>query len=376
MKNGKRKFAIAFFFLTLLGVVLTGVWILQQEPDPPDLKAVAQPLTATKELSSINQIFYTTTDMRWINDEEVVFLEKQPTVPYFLYRQKVLPTGHAGECTLIPNATIPADASIPQPPLNSRNGLVWILENSQSPNAIQIFKAAHPNKKFIPTRQVGVTAINGSKSDSSTVQIGDLEQIIQVDNLLCAVESRGEEEIRVKLITADHYTQKVNYPSSSFPMDLMGKSAKKRLIFGYTYGGTILNSSLEAGIASLNFPNFQCLEFDLEHPESKPKSYSIRLPESTEEGATILSPVGGRFLFILQLNKTSLLDRVIHKFYPPYKIRNHYQTVWMACKLDGSEMRTVYKMKPNEEPQACLWTPDGKHISFIQDGKLYLVEVK
>ena len=76
------------------------------------------------------------------------------------------------------------------------------------------------------------------------------------------------------------------------------------------------------------------------------------------------------------LNKTSLLDRLIHKCYAPNKIRDIYLQVWMVSKLDGSDMRTVCKMKPGSEPQAYQWTPDGKHFSFTQNGKLYLIDMK
>ena len=173
MKTRKLNVVSILIFVVLIGVIAAGFWIFKSDPEPPELMFIAKPLVNTKEWSSINQNFHAPTAMRWINDEEVVFLEKQPNGPYFIYRQKVLPVGQAGERTLIPNATIPTDASIPSSGLNSKNGLVWILASSQSANAIRKFQLANPHKKFTPTRQVGVTLLDRTQSDSSTVQMND-----------------------------------------------------------------------------------------------------------------------------------------------------------------------------------------------------------
>lgn len=123
-------------------------------------------------------------------------------------------------------------------------------------------------------------------------------------------------------------------------------------------------------------------------------------PVGTEVLGHVYSPSGDRIAWLLHQTSTDRVDRWLHRLLPFWKVPEQYSLC--ISDLKGDEMQEVGYLTPKEaaassprpytiahpssngttisisldlttEPlEDIRWAPDGKHLSFIYDGGLYI----
>jgi hypothetical protein len=126
-----------------------------------------------------------------------------------------------------------------------------------------------------------------------------------------------------------------------------------------------------------NTTEYELYEFDLAHPDRGPRTWKIPTPKDATYGRINASPDGERLLWVVSLDLTTGLDRLLHRLFPKLCPAERHAASYRISKLDGSGMREIGRV---DMPHWYLlgapvlkWMPDGKHLSLVHNGVMYRI---
>ena len=129
-------------------------------------------------------------------------------------------------------------------------------------------------------------------------------------------------------------------------------------------------------------------EVSLSRPSLPIKKILIPVPQNESREISVLSPKGDKILVITSRSAFNFWEKAMAKIHSVFPSKTTIERrEWYVYSLDGNRKRLVYsnyvyssRARYRELPGTGIggvqWTPDGKHLSFIYQGMLYLLQVK
>lgn len=109
------------------------------------------------------------------------------------------------------------------------------------------------------------------------------------------------------------------------------------------------------------------------------RTQNIPLPYPSQIGAAEVAPQGDRLFLYLKTDAISPLKVWLHRWLPAYKASRQTTRELWECRRDGSDRHLIGSVlappkDANDEGISDVrWLPDGKHLSFVYEGRLYMV---
>jgi len=329
----------------------------------------------------------------WLNAEEVLFFRQEPGLRDFQgWRQKLLPVGQTGPPRRLPGVTYPrSDAAMKY--FSARGD--WIhqsrydgkanteLEELVSLKDGRVRRAGYINGgvwsedggsiiNLVHGTVVTYQAVTGTTSRLFPSGFERMPQapIVPLSSFLPAGIVRGAvKKPAAKTVWRPDY------------MEVLFARPGERLI-AVRRGRQCFPSDARRPpymVRNENTTAYELYEFDLAHPEKTPRTWNIPTPKEATYGGIRVSPQGDRLLWVVSIDTTTGLDRLLHKGFPKLFTAERHIASYRISRLDGSGLREIVRLEiPNwylMGAPALKWMPDGKHLSVAYKGVLYIIPV-
>ena len=154
------------------------------------------------------------------------------------------------------------------------------------------------------------------------------------------------------------------------------------ITIGDSYYDGIVTPEDKVKLGAKAIPFQTIYDFNLNSPDAPARSWTVPIPLDAAHFQGQIAPTHDKILWRVESNRIPFPYSALQHLPGPLKTKPVYLERWMISDLQGHGMRTIaefqiddlYFNRPNMiSPK---WNPDGKHVSFIFQGGLYLLPVK
>ena len=329
----------------LLAALLLGV-VWKSAPRDRMLLRVATPVVSTASWALMDPSMPGFLPYYWLSNDEVLFFGIGPTGGHQLFRQKVTPGGHPGFPVALPMKEVAASW---RPSRLSRQHAWLLWTNWRAPAKFALMATALDGsgtvawKELVSSRSL-TWMPDGRHLVYTTVSNGWQAQILSLDS-----------------------PQVESVPLTGFNtndrLSLQGFSPDGKAI-GAVNPGFYMAPNLKLDFA----------RFDIGGKATMPIRFAVKAPPGTFVGGATPSPQGDRLLWSCETVLISPVDELLQRFFPAYKAQRKPGHSWWVSCMDGSAMHEVGRtVNRNDDGGIGLqWMPDGKQLSFVYKGQLYI----
>ncbi len=309
----------------------------------------------------------------WLTDQEILLYRKNSDQSHSLLRKKILP---------------PGENSLPHPlPVKpfSNTLSVGLSSDGLTIRLVTRIPPGHPlrvgkNKsvsRFISLKDghmskemPGWCLGSWREGDSSVWDIGFW------DKLTASVShyDTGKKEIKILKAISGIKDQYLWCDS----IDASGRAIA--ICDSYFDGIVTLKDKVKLGTKAVPFRTIY--DFNLNSPDAPARSWTVPIPPDAAHFQGQIAPTHDKILWRVESNRVPFPYNALQRLPGPWKTKPVYLERWMISDLQGHGMRTIaefqiddlYFNRPNMiSPK---WNPDGKQVSFIFQGGLYLLPIK
>jgi hypothetical protein len=360
-----RRWSRLWLWLAVLIMGAAGTMLLLRD-DSIDARAVrvASARRWRTYLTFGNREYY------WLNDTDILFFRQTDAQHVTAYRQRVLPPGpdYAPNHAPVIMSVFKATSAWAPGAISPDRRWLTCIEQTLSPYRFRSYilpLSGQGKAKAITTSQFFECWLPDS---SGTISLTFVTQ--------------GKDQRHFKLLTK--YLDDRKPIAADMPREMDTISWVEGLTLVLPSGHLLLQQDRDFNYGSMRLPSSHILtlgEVDPLRLATTPSIWKIAIPAGASHGMIRLSPRGDKILWMLHISRVTPLERWVRKLMPKTQWGTDAQVVWLISRLDGSGMRPIgwYDLfDPKHYSDTWIvpqWTPDGKHLSYVRDGSLFVLPV-
>lgn len=351
-----RRVRLSIWALALVVVVIGAMALFRD--DRIDARGV--PVVSTNGW----QTYHGSAGYFWLRNGDLLYFKKSDFNHVSAFRQSVTPAAMAQ-----PPATVHVfPIAPPWMPFTLSPDEKWLTcaRPMRGPVEIVVAPLAAPESRFTPLFQ----------ASTHNVWSADSRSLFQIE--LSPSPPPGSLTYRLSI----HHPEGGAHETIPLPRELNVNAWCEGLSQVLPSGHLLLRRNRDAQLGSMRLPSTRALtfaDFDPLRPSTAPRIWSVPVPRDALRGDISVSPLGDKLLWMLVTPRPTLLEDLLHRLMPqrPWPSRQH--VVWRISRMDGSHIRDIGAydtFDPEHYADTWIWpqwTPDGRHLSFVKNGSLYLL---
>lgn len=308
----------------------------------------------------------------WLSNEEILLYHPNQYQTYSLLSKKVIPPG----------------VSAPSEPLSARpfsNPMSAALSSDK--RTLRLIYRIPPYHKLAVGKNKAMSRFISLKDGHSSKEIPGwcLGSWREGASSLWDIEYRGKLTASITHYDTGKKETKVLKAITGIKDQYLwcnSIDASGRVItMGDSYYDGIVTPSDKVKLGSQAIPFITIYDFNLNAPDAPARSWTVPVPPDAAHFKGTVSPTHDKILWMVESNHIRFPYNAMQHLPGSLKQKLKYSERWMISDLQGHGMRTIAEFQIDDlyfnrlnmiSPE---WTPDGKNVSFIFEGGLYLLPV-